>query len=548
MAPMSSPNDLVNVVPRGAPRAAGVGGAGSPGGFSFGQPLGSAQLNNAFATKQDFIGVVGAGPLIGQTNAQLITPDLGVPTAIDLTNATNLPPTALSGLGSGVAAALGQAVTGTGGMVLANGHTLVAPNLGQPASADLTHATNLPIAGITGLGAGVPAALALAVNGTGAISGTTNVALVTPNLGTPSAINLANAVAVTQPPADNSTKPATTAFVATATAAVSASAYAFRNRLINGDMRIDQRYAGAAVVPSAMAYTVDRWAFQASQYGKITVQQNIGGGVLPAGSGLTNYLGCSVTTTTTVGANDLFILYQVIEGFNVADLMWGTANAQPITLSFWAASNIAGTFGGCLRNTAANRSYPFSFSLPGGTTWTRVVITIPGDTSGTWATNNGTGITLNFCMGVGSTYGGPPGAWAAANYVGVAGQTNIVTTNGGNFILTGVQLEVGSTATPFERRPYSVELYLCWRYFQSLGYNIVSGYQGAGGSIYGTSFNYYTPMRITPTITFSNVIYNNGSGLTLWSGTDTSHMGVLFTVTTTAYGYSQFTYTADAEL
>ena len=243
--------------------------------------------------------------------------------------------------------------------------------------------------------------------------------------------------------------------------------YGFRNRIINGAMVIDQRNAGASVTitnTSAITYTLDRMFGYGSIASKFTVQQNAGAVTPPAG--FINYLGATSSSAYSVLASDQFTVGQTIEGLNIADLAWGTANAKTVTLSFQVYSSLTGTFGGSLRNSATNRSYPFSYSIPVANTWTTISITIAGDTSGTWLTTNGIGIQILFGLGTGATYSGTAGAWAGANYFSATGATSVVGTNGATFYITGVQLEKGSTATSFDYRPYGTELALCQRYAQ----------------------------------------------------------------------------------
>jgi len=240
----------------------------------------------------------------------------------------------------------------------------------------------------------------------------------------------------------------------------------FRNRIINGDMRIDQRNAGASVTPTNLQYCVDRFLFGLSQTSKLTAQQTT---VAP--SGFTNSFRITSSSSYAVISSDFFFLRQPIEGFNVADLAWGTASAATVTLSFMVYSSLTGTFGGSVRNSANNRSYPFTYTVSAANTWTTAAITIPGDTSGTWLTNNGTGIDVCFGVGVGSNFSGTAGAWAGSNFVSATGSVSVVGTSGATFYITGVQLEAGSVATPFERRPYGTELVLCQRYYEKT-YNI----------------------------------------------------------------------------
>jgi hypothetical protein len=244
------------------------------------------------------------------------------------------------------------------------------------------------------------------------------------------------------------------------------SGFGFKNRIINGDMRIDQRNAGAAVTPGTQ-YTLDRWGTAVSQASRFTVQQNAGSVTPPAG--FNNYLGVTASSAYSVLSGDYFSLYQIAEGYNAGDLSWGTANAQTVTLSFQVRSSLTGTFGGAVKNGVANRSYPFTYSIPVANTWTTVSITIVGDTTGTWATNNTAGIQVQFGLGGGSTFSGTAGAWAAGNLVTATGATSVVGTSGATFYITGVQLEKGSTATSFDYRDYGRELIMCQRYYEIMG-------------------------------------------------------------------------------
>jgi hypothetical protein len=237
-----------------------------------------------------------------------------------------------------------------------------------------------------------------------------------------------------------------------------------KNRLINGSMTIDQRNSGASVTPTSGVYTLDRWIFSCSQASKMSIQQNAGSVTTPAG--FVNYLGSTSLSAYSISAGDFFNFDQKIEGYNISDLGWGTANAKTVTLSFQVYSSLTGTFGGSITNNAGNRCYPFSYSIPVANTWTTISITIAGETSGTWVTNNGVGLTLHFGLGVGSTYSSTAGSWNSGYYLSATGAVSVVGTSGATFYITGVQLEVGSSATGFEYRQYQQELALCQRYFE----------------------------------------------------------------------------------
>ena len=309
----------------------------------------------------------------------------------------------------------------------------------------------------------------------------------------------------------------------------------FRNRIINGDMRIDQRNAGASVNPSTSipTYMVDRWVAYQDQTSKFTVQQNAGGVTAPAG--FTNYLGYTSSSAYTVTSGQIFATWQAIEGYNIADLGWGTANAKTVTLSFWVRSSLTGTFGGALKNTGT-RSYPFSYTISSANTWEQKVVTVAGDTSGTWNTTNGVGIYVNFGLGVGSSYSGTAGAWSGSNLFSTTGATSVVGTNGATFYLTGVQLEVGSSATPFDTRAYGTELALCQRYYEK-SYNIdvapatdtlagAVNYDSTSGTYARRSIVFAVSKRANPTVT-------------LYSKTGTSGQMTVAGVGTSASSFSQ---------
>ena len=302
-------------------------------------------------------------------------------------------------------------------------------------------------------------------------------------------------------------------FSDSSTQTAAASPYVLKNRIINGDMRIDQRNAGASVTIGAtsITYTLDRfWAF-ADQSSKFSIQRNAGSVTPP--TGFTNYLGCTSLSAYSIVSGDRFVVVQSIEGLNCADLGWETANAQTVTLSFWVRSSLTGTFGGSLRNSANNRSYPYSYTISSANTWEQKTITIAGDTSGTWLTTNDTGIQVAWSLGAGSTYSGTAGAWAGSNLLSATGATSVVATNGATFYITGVQLEVGSTATPFERRLYNQELANCQRYYWKVDGGTTTDYVALGsGVVMSTTqvriyVKYPVAMRAAPTISYNGSIY-----------------------------------------
>ena len=286
-----------------------------------------------------------------------------------------------------------------------------------------------------------------------------------------------------------------------------------RNRIINGDMRIDQRNAGASVTQTtSVAYNLDRWIAYGSQASKFTVQQNAGSVTPPVG--FSNYLGVTSSSAYSVLSGDLFWVGQYIEGFNTADLGWGTSDAKTVTLSFWVRSSLTGTFGGSLTNNTLNPSYPFSYTINAANTWEHKSITIAGDTTGTWVgATNGIGLRLWFSVGMGSSYSGTAGAWASGDYRSVTGATSVVGTSGATFYITGVQLEVGTTASEFEHRLYGQELALCQRYYFKYPNEETWGMTTAiNGSGYPrTKFDFKVSMRAIPSIGSVNFATTTGA-------------------------------------
>ena len=343
--------------------------------------------------------------------------------------------------------------------------------------------------------------------------------------------------------------------------------YGFKNRILNGSMVIDQRNAGASVTITSNAYTLDRWLATVSASSKFSVQQNAGSITPPAG--FTKYLGCTSLSAYSIGAGDYFLMRQPVEGFNTADLGWGTANAQTITVSFWVRSSLTGTFGGALENNATNRSYPFSYTISAANTWETKSITIAGDTSGTWATDNSIGVMLAFGLGVGSTWSGTAGSWSSTRYFSATGATSVVGTNGATFYITGVQLEKGSTATSFDYRPYGTELAFCQRYYEK-SYNtdvapatvtqvgIVGNWFRPGPTQLGLSFQFKVTKRITPaTIVYyspstgaSGKFQDANGAVDVTANAITSGMNSLYAYAAVASGNGDLRghFTADSEL
>jgi hypothetical protein len=250
----------------------------------------------------------------------------------------------------------------------------------------------------------------------------------------------------------------------------------FRNRIINGNMVIDQRNNGASLaLTNTERFPVDRFQVRSDATGVSgTIQQST---LAPAG--FNNSLLISITTGGTIGSTDRGFLVQNIEGFNLADLGFGTASASAITLSFWVRSSLTGTFSGALQNSAQTRAYVYTFPINAANTWEYKTITISGETSGTWVTNNGNGMRVFFDIGNGSALRtSSTGSWQTSDFRGATGAVSLAANSGATFYITGVQLEAGSVATPFEQIDYGRELMMCQRYCYVIGRN--SAYEPVG--------------------------------------------------------------------
>jgi hypothetical protein len=267
----------------------------------------------------------------------------------------------------------------------------------------------------------------------------------------------------------------------------------FRNRIINGNMVIDQRNAGAAST-SLAAYVLDRWQVGFGSTGVSASFQQVS----DAPTGFVNSFKVTVTTAPVSVSNSASI-DQPIEGFNVSDFAWGTAAAQTVTLSFWVKASLTGSFGGALTNSAFDQTYPFPYTISAANTWEYKTIVIAGPTAGTWLTTNGIGVRVIFGLGAEAARKAAVGVWANTVARQPTGSINLVETNGATWQVTGVQLEAGSVATPFERRPYGTELALCERYYHSNG----------GATSYvaqSTAYNAYVfpqKMRTAPSVTLT---------------------------------------------
>jgi hypothetical protein len=325
------------------------------------------------------------------------------------------------------------------------------------------------------------------------------------------------------------------------------------NRIINGDMRIDQRNGGASGATGA-AFTADRWRYDASQASKGNWQRQTGGAGAIA-NGFAYFLTFASSSAYTPLTGDTFSFNQPVEADMVTDFAWGTSSAQPVTLSFWVFSSLTGTFGGAIRNypLPATRSYPFSYSIPVASTWTKITVVIPGDTAGTWVMNGvAAAFALHFDLGSGATLRAPAGAWAAGNFTGANGAVNVVATNAALINITGVKLEIGSVATPYNRQSLAKSMADCQRYFQWGQFFFNPGISITAGVGLVFSHPQKTGMRAAPALTASPNSSTNYT-LTVLTGSTAESLGSgLFWTTGTATATGpvviNLVFKADAEL
>ena len=325
----------------------------------------------------------------------------------------------------------------------------------------------------------------------------------------------------------------------------------FKNRIINGAMVIDQRNAGASVTLDGNGvYPVDRWRCDEATDGVATGQQ-----VSDAPVGFVNSLKFTTTTAdSSLASGQYMAANHFIEGFNTADFNWGSVNAKTFTISFWVKSSLTGTFAGGVDNNSGNRSYVFNYTISSANTWEYKTVTIAGDTTGTWETNNSRGLGLRFGLGSGTTFEGTVGAWQSGSRFSSSGAVSVIGTLNATWQITGVQLEAGSSATSFEYRDYGNELRMCQRYFiqteqygQSTGgAPTITNYIGLSISAFNwtwDSVSFPVAMRTSATVTTSDFNGNIGK-ISIWtsSGGGTAFNINPYTLYATRNGFSYSDY------
>lgn len=302
----------------------------------------------------------------------------------------------------------------------------------------------------------------------------------------------------------------------------------FKNRLINGAMTFAQRGSSPvsnAVASSTIKYnTLDRWGYWAGSVGYFYLEQST---VAPPG--YTNSALITSGSATTVSSGVYATFSQRIEGYNVADLAWGTSSAQSVTVSFWVNCSVTGTFSGYVFNSGYSYCYPFTFTISSANTWVQITKTISGPTTGTWNNTTGYGIEFGITLAAGSNFQATANAWTSTSYaISSPGSTNLLATNGATMYVTGVQLEAGASATTFDYRDYTRELQMCQRYYcssfqdgttpadNSSSVPTPGYYTGmvivGGADIRTSSILFPVSMRATPTITFYKTLNSSTNG------------------------------------
>jgi hypothetical protein len=332
--------------------------------------------------------------------------------------------------------------------------------------------------------------------------------------------------------------------------------FSSRNKIINAAMEISQR--GTSFPAAANDYTLDRFRWSETGVMVVTITQSTD---VPNNT-FQNSLRVDVTTVdTSIAAGDYALIQQSIEGYNVRDLI-----GQTFTLSFWVKSSKTGVHCVSFRNSGIDRSYVLEYTVSTANTWEFKTVTVVGGliTGGTWDWTNGRGLDVIFTLTSGTTFQTTPGSWQVGNFLATSNQVNVMDNVNNDFFLTGVQLEIGPVATPFERRPYGTELALCHRYYyKPAGVASWISYQfydtsGALGLMAMGHYTFPVPMRTSPTLSLdvTSIVYTNCSNLEItnldavgFPGNNTT--GIIARVTTTAAGRYRavgWTWDASAEL
>jgi hypothetical protein len=299
---------------------------------------------------------------------------------------------------------------------------------------------------------------------------------------------------------------------------------AFKNLLINGDMQVAQRATSVASLTTTGYRTVDRWNNSISSFGTWT--QSVENDA-PTGSGFRKSLKMLCTTAdASPAAGDFHLIEQYIEGQNLQQIAKGTSSAKQLTVSFWVKANVTGTYIVELYDNDNSRTISASYTISTSATWEKKTVTFAADTTGVLDNDNAGSLNLGFWLGAGTTFssGTLQTSWGSLTQANRAvGQTNLAASTNNYWQVTGVQLEVGSTATEFEFLPADVELAQCQRYYQviakgsAIGQEIICTVMNySSTAVYGV-VDFPVSMRTAPTI---NQI--TGTNYFLWEGNSTN--------------------------
>ena len=282
-----------------------------------------------------------------------------------------------------------------------------------------------------------------------------------------------------------------------------------KNILINGAMTVSQRATSVSSYSSDAFCTVDRFKVRVGSLGVYTVTQAADA---PSGFKYSLKLDCTTADASPASSDFLFLL-QAIEGQDLQQLKKGTANAESLTLSFWVKSNKTGTGQVNLRDNDNDRLVGKTYTISSANTWEYKTVTFPPDTTGAITSDNTAGISLEIWLDSGSDYegGAVPTSWEARSQTdrNAGGNLNIGSSTANEFLITGIQLEVGDVATPFENESFASTLQKCQRYFQKRVFSdadaIWVGANYTGTSAYGV-IEHIVTMRTEPSGAYSGTL------------------------------------------
>ena len=276
-----------------------------------------------------------------------------------------------------------------------------------------------------------------------------------------------------------------------------------RNRLVNGSMLINQRGNSSFSIPSATGtYICDNWiAGAVLGGGAITISNDSS---VPTGTGFTNSINCSTTSTRTLGTSEYAVIQTGIEGYRMNDFNFGSASAKTIAISFWVYGSTAATYGGSIMNSGTSRSYPFSYTLNSTFAWEQKTIVIPGDITGTWNNAANLGMRINFLLAGGSNMLGTANTWATNNFYGATGNAGIMGAISRQLAFAGVQVEIGPSASSFDFKGYAQDLADCQRYYYRQKATTISQpfyvpVNAIGAASANAPIRFPVPMRVAPT-------------------------------------------------